>query len=384
MQALTKFSKRHAVLTVSFILAVLSCFITPPNPGYLKYIDYRTICLLFSFMCVIAGLRRLGLFDELSKVIIRRTTAERSVAAVLVVMSFGMAMFLTNDITLVTLVPLTLIIFANDGSTIGADQKRLLVVTLVIESLAANFGGMMMPFGSPQNIYLYSFFNLTMRQFFTTMLPYAVPGLVILLVIIRCIKFENTIDVARLDALPPLKHTPQARWALVVFLILFGLAILSVAKVVNYLVATAVILLAMVILDRRAILKVNYVLLLTFIFFFIFVGNISRLTMLQTVIQHSVHHHEVLVSILASQVTSNVPAAILISKFTHDGLGILIGTNVGGMGTLIASMASLITYQLLTAKYPDTKGMFIKYFSLYNFALLVLYYGYYLLLHHFI
>ncbi|WP_082603612.1 SLC13 family permease [Limosilactobacillus equigenerosi] len=381
MNRILTFCKKQVVLSISFVLAVLSCFITPPSKRYLSYIDYRTILLLFSFMCVISGLRRLGIFDKMSNYLLTKVRNEKSVAIVLVLMSFFLAMFLTNDITLITLVPLTIIIFSSEATEMKREQKKLLVITLVIESLAANFGGMCMPFGSPQNMYLYSFFNMSMLHFFSTMLPFAIPGIIILIILVSFVNYDNSIEDHKMNNLPKPQSSTAGMHKLIIFLILFIISIAAVARLIDYLIATIIVLVITCILDIKALNKVNYVLLFTFIFFFIFIGNISNIHLLESVIRNSIHQHEVLASILTSQATSNVPAAILISKFTMNGTGILIGTNIGGMGTLIASMASLITYQLLGAKYPDAKGMFIKYFSIYNFILLIVFYCYYLIVH---
>lgn len=380
MNRIISFCKKQVVLSISFILAVLSCLITPPSKKYLSYIDYRTILLLFSFMLVIAGLRRLGIFDKISNYLLTKVKNEKGVAIVLVLMSFFMAMFLTNDITLITIVPLTIIIFSAEATKMTREQKKLLVITLVIESLAANFGGMCMPFGSPQNMCLYSFFDMSMTHFFVTMLPFAIPGIIILIILISLINYDNSIEDHKLDSLPEPKQYSKGIHKLIISLILFLIAIASVARLIDYRIATLIVLVVTCFLDVKALKQVNYVLLFTFIFFFIFVGNIGNIHFLETIIKDSISHHEVLASIVTSQATSNVPAAILISKFTNNGTGILIGTNIGGMGTLIASMASLITYQLLGAKYPDAKGMFIKYFSIYNFALLIVSYVYYLVI----
>ncbi len=309
----------------------------------------------------------------MSNYLLTKVRNEKSVAIVLVLMSFFLAMFLTNDITLITLVPLTIIIFSSEATEMKREQKKLLVITLVIESLAANFGGMCMPFGSPQNMYLYSFFNMSMLHFFSTMLPFAIPGIIILIILVSFVNYDNSIEDHKMNNLPKPQSSTAGMHKLIIFLILFIISIAAVARLIDYLIATIIVLVITCILDIKALNKVNYVLLFTFIFFFIFIGNISNIHLLESVIRNSIHQHEVLASILTSQATSNVPAAILISKFTMNGTGILIGTNIGGMGTLIASMASLITYQLLGAKYPDAKGMFIKYFSIYNFILLIVF-----------
>lgn len=375
------FFKTQVVLSVSGILAIISCFIVPPNPNYASYVDYRTILLLFSFMCVISGLQRLGSFDKLSSYLLSKARTEKDIAIVLVVMCFFLAMFITNDITLITLVPLTLIIFSSGKAPLTKRRMHLLVITLVLESLSANFGGMMMPFGSPQNIYLYSFFNMTMLTFFTTMLPFAVSGIIVLLFIMHFIKYDDTISHADqtsdIAIKEPISHGSEK---LIIFMFLFALAIASVAHVLDYRLVTLIILVATILLDWKVLKKVNYVLLFTFIFFFIFVGNIGTLPILEDSLRAYIDGHEVLLSILTSQVTSNVPASILLSKFTNYGEGILIGTNIGGMGTLIASMASLITYQLLGAKYPHAKLPFLKWFSIYNFGLLIIYFGFYLVI----
>ena len=332
MQTLVQFLRSQTVLVVSAVLALVSCFLVPPSLSYVSYVDWRVLGLLFSLMAVVAGLRTAGTFRVLTEFLLRKVNSMRVIALLLVLLCFGFSMFLTNDVTLITLVPFTLLVFRQ-----MTGSEKALVHTLVLETLAANLGSMLTPIGNPQNLYLYSQYDLSLGTFFRTMAPYTALSLVLL--------------------------------------VLFLLCLLSVARVLDWRVLLVAVLAVVVIENYRLLRMVDYSLLLTFVFFFVFIGNVGSLPDVREFLENAVRGREVETGILASQVISNVPAALLLSKFTTDGTGLLVGVNLGGLGTLIASMASLITYRLYAASSHALKGRYFAEFTLWNLVFLAALYA---------
>lgn len=326
--------KKNSILIISGILALVSCFIVPPDPGYMDYINFRVLAILMSLMLVVAMLLRIGTFDFLTDRLLRRLTTSRSIALLLTILSFVMAMFLTNDVTLVTLVPFAIAVMK------GFDDRKGLMFTLILMTVAANLGSMLTPVGNPQNLYLYTQYKMELLPFIKLMLPYSAfsLGLIVIAVFVLC---GNRRSGERDSSDAP---APKA-FMLIICLVLFALCVLAVAGIINWIVMFAAVVVITAVLDRKSFKYVDYTLLLTFVFFFVLIGNIGRIPAVYDTLSKVVGATPVMTSVLASQVISNVPAAMLLSAFTADGEALVIGTNLGGLGTLIASMASLITYK---------------------------------------
>ena len=353
--------RREAVLTVALVLALLSMLFVAPDQQYIGYIDLHTLGLLFALMAVMAGLQRLGLFRTMGEAMLRRTRTTRQLEAVLIFLPFFTSMAVTNDVALITFVPFALEVLALAG------QNRRAIPVVVMQTISANLGSMTTPIGNPQNLYLYSRYGLSMGEFFSTMLPLTAASFVLLAVFVLA-RRSAPIQVPASSDSP---H-PMAKGRLVLLLILFLLCLLVVAKVLPLWLVCVIVLMALLLSDRAALLKVDYSLLLTFIGFFIFVGNLGRIPFFTQLFQRLLLGHEVLCSVIASQVISNVPAALLLSGFTNDARGLLIGVNLGGLGTLIASMASLISYKYMAKAFPDKKGRYLLWFTLSNVVFLVI------------
>ena len=365
MQTLVQFLRSQTVLVVSAVLALVSCFFVPPSLSYVSYVDWRVLGLLFSLMAVVAGLRTAGTFRVLTEFLLRKVSSMRVIALLLVLLCFGFSMFLTNDVTLITLVPFTLLVFRQ-----MAGSEKALVHTLVLETLAANLGSMLTPIGNPQNLYLYSQYELSLGVFFRTMAPYTGLSLALLVVLALVLVPGGAAALSEGSSF----HSFH-RKTFFVYAALFLLCLLSVARVLDWRVLLVAVLAVVVIENYRLLRMVDYSLLLTFVFFFVFIGNVGSLPDVREFLENAVRGREVETGILASQVISNVPAALLLSKFTTDGTGLLVGVNLGGLGTLIASMASLITYRLYAASSHALKGRYFAEFTLWNLVFLAALYA---------
>ena len=365
MQTVVQFLRSQTVLVVSAVLALASCFLVPPSLSYVSYVDWRVLGLLFSLMAVVAGLRMAGTFRVLTEVLLRKVTSLRLIALLLVLLCFGFSMFLTNDVTLITLVPFTLLVFRQ-----MTGSEKALVHTLVLETLAANLGSMLTPIGNPQNLYLYSEYDLSLGTFFRTMAPYTALSLVLLVVLTLALVPSGTASLSEGSSF----HSFH-RKTFLVYASLFLLCLLSVARVLDWRIVLVAVLAVVVIENYRLLRMVDYSLLFTFLFFFVFIGNVGSLPDVREFLENAVRGREVETGILASQVISNVPAALLLSKFTTDGARLLIGVNLGGLGTLIASMASLITYRFYAASTRALKGRYFLEFTLWNIVFLALLYA---------
>ena len=353
--------QRETVFCVSLVLAVLSALAVRPDAAYLSYPDYRTLALLFCLMLIVAGFRSLGVFERLGRALLRRAGSLRELSIALVLLCFFCSMVITNDVTLITFVPFTLLVFR----MIRREGRVLTLV--VLETIAANLGSMATPIGNPQNLYLYSAAGLTMTQFARAVLPYAGLSLVLLLAVLL-LQRDEPLGEER----PEEEGEAAPLSALAPYLLLLALCLLVVFRVVGFVPVLLCVAAVVLAVNRRLFRSVDYFLLLTFLCFFIFIGNLKRIPALNDLLLSLVSGHELLAGILASQVISNVPAAILLSGFTQNFAALLTAVNLGGLGTLVASLASLITFKFYAAQYPDHKGRFLRSFTLWNAAFLLL------------
>ena len=372
---LKQFIQQETVLTAAAVLAVVSAFFVPPDVQYLGYIDLRTLAILFSLMTVMAGLRRQGFFDGLGRALLSRTHSTFQLTLVLVGLCFFGSMFITNDVSLLTFVPFTFVVL----SRLGADVRRSLLIPVVcMQTIAANLGSMLTPIGNPQNLYLYGKSGMSMAEFLLLMLPYTVVSLLLLVgwAVAVCRKQASSC----IGVLPEQQNTSADRKIILLDAVLFAVCLLAVVRVLPYGVAFAAVLVCVLFADPHTLRAVDYSLLLTFVAFFIFIGNLGRIPAFSGWLQEFLTGREVLVAVLASQVTSNVPAALLLSGFTAETQALIIGTNLGGLGTLIASMASLISYRQITRELPQGKKQYFGLFTLSNLIFLAILLGVWFLL----
>jgi Na+/H+ antiporter NhaD/arsenite permease-like protein len=350
------FLKKDMVFTISLILAITSCFIQAPK---LEHIHFDVIISLLNLMIVIKAFEELKVLDKFAITILNKSKNSRTVSGILIFLCFVSSMFVTNDVALLTFVPLTLII--------SKKTNLNMMETIILQTIAANIGSSLTPMGNPQNLFIFSYYGLKPMPFFATILLISVLGVSLLYFSIK--RLPNREVEIELPSISIVSHKHAMVWGVVLAVI-----ISSIFGIIHYTVALIISLLTVFLLNRKLILKIDYLLLITFICFFIFIGNISNLDTVQAVASTHLEGNTSVFfsSIFLSQLISNVPASILLSTFTGDWKSILLGVNIGGLGTIIASLASVISYKLFLQENPrDSKNYLIK-FSLYNFSFLAL------------
>ena len=359
MAAIRSFLRREPVLLIAALAALVSGFFVPPDRAYLSYMDFRTLALLFCLMTVVAGLRQAGLFARLAHRLCENVKSVRMIGLVLVLLCFFSAMLITNDVALLTFVPFAVVVLGM------ADHSRELIHIVVLQTAAANLGSMLTPVGNPQNLYLYSFYNLSLADFLHVTLPFWLLSLALLTA--GCLFLSPAPLTMHLGEKPDLDGR-----ALGLYLALFAVCLLVVLRVLTWPVMLGVVVLALLVFDRKILLRADFMLLLTFVAFFIFSGNLARIEAVDALLRRLLDGRVYLTSLLASQVISNVPVALLLSGFTGDAHGLLLGVNIGGLGTPIASLASLISMKLYDHSDHARPGRYLAEFSLVNAALLLL------------
>ena len=374
MKQIKEFVKNEVVLVIAAVLAVLSMFIVTPDKEYMEYIDFRTLAILFCLMAVMAGLQQMGVFREIAERLLAKVHKLWQLVVILVMLCFFFSMLITNDVALITFVPFSFIILELLGEEI---QKKLLIPVIVMQTIAANLGSMFTPIGNPQNIYLHGISGMGIGEFMLLMLPYTAASFVLLLVYslflgVRTEKKAVTDSMQPFGTMSERTKLQGSLWDLIRYLILFVLSLLTVAGFIPYLITFGIAVLSMLIFDRKIFSKIDYALLLTFIGFFVFIGNMGRIPAFRDFLQSMIAGNEVLTSVVSSQVISNVPAALLLSGFTEDVRALVVGTNLGGLGTLIASMASLISYKYVVKEDKCSKGTYFAFFTVANVIFLAI------------
>ena len=357
---LLAFFKREAVLTVAALCALATMVLVPPDAAYLGYIDLRVLCLLLCLMAVVAGFQSCGAFQWLAGHLLSRGTGPRALAVILVLLPFFCSMAVTNDVALITFAPFALLLLDQ------MDCRAAAVPLLVLQTIAANLGSMATPIGNPQNLYLYSSYSLSAEKLVGYMLPLTVFSALLLVIAILFIKNHPlSVKPSFLEE----ASRPEMS-SLIFYLILFLVCLGCVMRIYPWPVMLIVILLAVLFKDRTLFQRVDYFLLLTFVCFFIFIGNMERLPAVSSLLTKLIAGREFAVGVLLSQCISNVPAAILLSGFTDAVRPLLYGVNIGGLGTLIASLASVISYRAY-AEVPEAKsGTYMVVFTAYNLVFL--------------
>lgn len=364
MKKIIGFVKKETVLTISWILAIVSMIFVPPNIKYIDYIDLRTLGILWSLMIIMQGLQKKKMFDKAGKQLISKTKKVWQLVLVLVLMCFFFSMIITNDVALITFVPFAIFAISE------CERKDLLVPVITLQTLAANLGSMLTPLGNPQNLYLFGMSDMNIVEFIKIMLPYSLVSFILLIISIFLIKNGNT-KIQR----PKGEVVIKDKKSIIVYVGLFIFALLTVGGVIKYYMLVAIVLITVIIIDAGTIFEIDYALLFTFTGFFIFTGNIGNIQVIRDFLINIVDGREIVGGILASQIISNVPAALLLSPFTNNLKNLLVGVNLGGLGTLIASMASLISFKLLAHRYNELKGKYFLHFTLMNVIYLIVLLG---------
>ena len=352
------FIGKNTVMVIAFFAAVLTAFFVPPDGQYIDYFDFKTLTCLFCVLAVVCALRNVRFFYMLARNIVKFCKNTRISILALVYITFIGSMLIANDMALLTFLPLGTLVLTSTG------KGKYMAFTFIMQNIAANLGGMLTPFGNPQNLYLYSKFQIPDLEFVQIML---LPFLIAVALITICCLFVKAepLEISREEI-----RLPKGKTA--IYLVLFALAIAIVFRSIPYWIGLIIIPAALLFMDRDALKKVDYPLLFTFVFFFIFAGNMARVEWVRELFSSLLERNTLLFSALSCQVISNVPSAILLSQFTGNYRQLLIGVNIGGVGTLISSLASLITYREYTKNNPGKSRHYIGLFTLFNFAFLLI------------
>ena len=396
MSKVINFIKKEVVLCVALVLAVVSAFIVPPDGAYIGYIDFHTLAILFCLMGVMAGFRYIGMFQWIAGKLLKKVQNPSGIVMLLVMLCFFFSMLITNDVALITFVPFTFVV----GKMLGENiYRRMVLPTVVLQTIAANLGSMLTPIGNPQNLYLYGISGMSLVEFMKIMLPYSVASLVLLVacsLIFGCKLEKGTVgeeneSISESDRNGSVSAAAQSgdmasleqgitpadkKGSLVIYLVLFVMCLLTVAQILPLWITFVAVIIGISVTAYKELAHIDYALLLTFVAFFIFIGNMGRIPAFANLLQSLITGNEELVAILASQCISNVPAALLLSGFTSDVPALMVGTNLGGLGTLIASMASLISYKYVVAEcatneIPGGKGKYFLLFTVSNICFLI-------------
>ena len=356
---IVSFLKDNAVLMIAILAAIVTSIIVPPDKEYLGYFDFKTLACLFSVLAVVCALRNIRFFYTLAKAIVRKFRNARIAILALVYITFIGSMLIANDMALLTFLPLGYFILHT------TKKEKYLAFAFIMQNIAANLGGMLTPFGNPQNLYLYSKFNIPDGEFVTIMFPPFI--LAILLITICCLVFvkNEPLEIEEKAASLPIGRV-------IIYLALFAIAIMMVFRFMPYQIGLIIIPLALLFLDREALKQVDYGLLFTFVFFFIFAGNMGRIEAVRSFFSYLLNINTLIFSAMSCQFISNVPSAILLSQFTDNYRELLLGVNIGGAGTLIASLASLITFKEYTKQDPKHTLSYVLKFTAFNFAFLII------------
>lgn len=358
MKSIKLILKSNAVTVIAFFLAIISCIIVPIDKEYIGYFNVDTLCILMMTMVIIAGFKKIHAFEILANLILSKVKHLKTLIFTLVGITFFGSMILANDMALLTFIPLTLCLIEQTHE----DKYAPIIITLQV--IAANLGGMLTPFGNPQNMYIYSFFKIDPLEFMSIMLRPFIVSIILIVLTILVIKNKPIID----------HHQDKIdvdKGRIILNSILFIFALIVVFRVLPTWIGLIVVLIISLISDYKCLIKVDYGLLLTFCFFFVFAGNMARVPVVKNFIESIYLHHELVVSVASCQLISNVPSAILLSQFTSNYQMLLRGVNIGGLGTIIASLASLIALKQYVNKYHKFKGYLIT-FELINFSYLII------------
>ena len=345
-----EFLKKEIVLVIATVLAITSSLISTPK---LSYIDFKVLILLFNLMIVVAAFKELKVLDNIAIGLLKKCNTYTSISFALIFITFIASMIVTNDVALITFVPLSIVI---------AKKANIDVLKIVIfQTLAANLGSSFTPMGNPQNLFIYSYYNLSPLDFFKITVPIVILAIVFLsTLILKDKKMKLKLDLSDV--------TIENKRDVILFSLLFGIILLSVFHLIDYKITFVITIITVLVLNKKLFKEIDYSLLITFIGFFIFIGNISTMDVVRSFMENILNSEKstFISSILASQVISNVPATMLLSGFTGHFKELLLGVNIGGMGTLIASLASVISYKIYTGEFREKNDKYLRKFNLYN------------------
>lgn len=365
MKRVVIFIKKETVLLAAWVLALISAFFVKPSGAYLGYIDFRSLGILWSLMVIMQGLKQNGVFSLVGMRLLAKTRKVWQLSAVLIFLCFFCSMFITNDVALITFVPFAVMMLQS------CKKEELMIPVIVLQTVAANLGSMLTPIGNPQNLYLFGVSQMGVGEFVCFMLPYTILSGVLLIVCICFLKGKSDPVDAAISEKELLTNERGRVEKACVYTGLFVLSLFVVGRVLDYRYMVGIVLVVVFFMEKKTILHVDYSLLLTFVGFFIFTGNMGKIQTVSNLLQQVIQGREVALGVLISQCISNVPATLLLSGFTEEYKKLLLGVNIGGLGTLIASMASLISYKIFANTCNKEKGRYFIHFTMINVVFLI-------------
>lgn len=358
MKAVKGFIKKNTVMVIALLAAAITCFFVPIDKEYIGYFDFKTLSCLFCVLAVVCALKNIRFFYLLARKVVQYFKTTRMAILAIVYITFIGSMLIANDMALLTFLPLGYFVLATTC------KEKYMAFLFVMQNVAANLGGMLTPFGNPQNLYLYTKFQIPGGEFISIMAPPFVLAIIIITICCLCVKSEP------LELEEEKVEIPKMR--AVSYMVLFALSIAIVFRAVPYQIGLVIIPLALIFLDRKALKSVDYPLLLTFVFFFVFAGNMARIGIVREIVGGLLEKNTLIYSVLSCQFISNVPSAILLSQFTDNYRELLWGVNIGGAGTLIASLASLITFREYIKHNPCVTMQYMGVFTAVNFGFVII------------
>lgn len=365
MKRVVSFIKKETVLLAAWVLALISAFFVTPSRAYLGYIDFRSLGILWSLMVIMQGLKQNGVFSFVGTRLLAKTRKVWQLSAVLIFLCFFCSMFITNDVALITFVPFAVMMLQS------CKKEELMIPVIVLQTVAANLGSMLTPIGNPQNLYLFGVSQMDVGEFVRFMLPYTILSGVLLIVCICFLKGKSDPVDAAISEKELLTNERGRVEKACVYTGLFVLSLFVVGRVLDYRYMVAIVFVVVFFMEKKTIFHVDYSLLLTFVGFFIFTGNMGKIQTVSNLLQQVIQGREVVLGVLISQCISNVPATLLLSGFTEEYKKLLLGVNIGGLGTLIASMASLISYKIFANTCNKEKGRYFIHFTVINIVFLI-------------
>ena len=355
--------KIDKVLLIAWILAIISAFFVHPDKEYISYIDFRSLGILWGLMVIIQGFKENSVFEKIAEVFLSKVKKTWQLVAVLVFMCFIGSMLITNDVALITFVPFAIMILHN------CNMEYIMIPVVVLQTIAANLGSMLTPIGNPQNLYMYGLTGIGLLEFILIMLPYSALSAVLLFFGVIAITFKNKTPSPKKQAQITSKFGSKIQ--IIIYGVLFCIALLTVMRILSWYVFAGIVLIIVFGMDYKILLRADYILLLTFTGFFIFTGNMGRISFVSDFFKDVIDGKEFAIAIILSQFISNVPATLMLSGFTANYKELLLGVNIGGLGTLIASMASLISFKAYTKEYKENSLKYILTFTLLNLLFLI-------------
>lgn len=365
MKRVVSFIKKETVLLAAWVLALISAFFVTPSGAYLGYIDFRSLGILWSLMVIMQGFKQNGVFSLVGMRLLAKTRKVWKLSAVLIFLCFFCSMFITNDVALITFVPFAVMMLQS------CKKEELMIPVIVLQTVAANLGSMLTPIGNPQNLYLFGVSQMGVGEFVRFMLPYTILSGVLLIVCICFLKGKSDPVDAAISEKELLTNERGRVEKACVYTGLFVLSLFVVGRVLDYRYMVAIVFVVVFFMEKKTIFHVDYSLLLTFVGFFIFTGNMGKIQTVSNLLQQVIQGREVVLGVLISQCISNVPATLLLSGFTEEYKKLLLGVNIGGLGTLIASMASLISYKIFANTCNKEKGRYFIHFTMINIVFLI-------------